>query len=63
MTVTPGATSDRCHDDASPPPWWVRFPALLAGPLIALAVVTLLGPGGEDAPPPDAVALGRDGAL
>ncbi|MFM1889948.1 MAG: hypothetical protein RLZZ565_705 [Planctomycetota bacterium] len=63
MTVAPGATSERCHDDASPPPWWVRFPALLAGPLIALAVVMLLGPEGEDAPPPDAVALGRDGAL
>lgn len=41
------------HDDASLPPWWMRMPALLAGPLAAAAIAASLG-GGD---------LSRDGAI
>lgn len=63
MTVQEGATSDRCHDDASPPPWWVRMPALLAGPVIAVVVASSFGPAGSTEFLEGAAILGRDGAI
>jgi sodium-dependent dicarboxylate transporter 2/3/5 len=35
-------------EDSSPPPWWIRVPALLGGPIAALAIMRAAG-GGEDA--------------
>ena len=50
------------HDDASPPRWWIRLPALVAGPVLALVVFSMLAPGGREAAGA-ASLLGRDGAI
>jgi sodium-dependent dicarboxylate transporter 2/3/5 len=42
------------HEDASLPPWWIRVPALVAGPLAAAAIAASLGGDGE---------LSREGAI
>lgn len=59
---TSGSGGEGGHDDASPPRWWIRLPALVAGPVLALVVFSMLAPGGREAAGA-ASLLGRDGAI
>ena len=63
MMVSEAPVGARDHDDTPPPPWWIRLPALVAGPSVAFAVFAMVGPSGPEAATADAVSLGRDGAI